>query len=136
MSVAFGSDLMARPIAVTALLVLALATSVGAASIEPIAGGSVGDGLAATEAPTNANGIAVAPNGDVYLSDAVNRRVRRVDAQTGVISTVVGSGAALFCGYEGAGDEICLGEPEGLAFDGDGQRRARAREVRRATPAS
>jgi len=112
---------MARSSGVLTLLVLALVTSAGAAQIETIAGGSIGDGLPATEAPVNAYGVAVAPSGDLYVSDAVNHRVRRVDAHTGIISTAVGTGAFAFCGYEGLGDEICVGQPEGLAFDRDGE---------------
>src|SRR5262249_37126569 len=99
----------------------ALATFAGAAALETLAGGSIGDGLPATEAPVNAYGVAVAPNGDLYVSDAFNRRVRRVDAHTGIISTAVGTGAFEFCGDDGPGDEICVGQPEGLAFDGSGQ---------------
>ena len=89
---------MARSPGVAGLLVLALVTSVGAVQIETIAGGSIGDGLPATEAPVNAYGVAVAPNGDLYVSDAFNHRVRRVDAHTGILSTAVGTGAFEFCG--------------------------------------
>src|SRR5262249_10783475 len=122
MPVAPGATPMARSSRVPALLMLALATSVGAAvQIETIAGGSIGDGLPATEAPVNAYGVAVAPSGDIDVSDAFHHRVRRVDAHTGIISTAVGTGAFEFCGYEGLGDEICVGQPEGLAFDRDGE---------------
>jgi DNA-binding beta-propeller fold protein YncE len=51
-------------------------------------GSDVGDGRPATEAHLDApTGIAVAPNGDLYIADTGHNRVRRVDAITGVIST-------------------------------------------------
>jgi sugar lactone lactonase YvrE len=48
-----------------------------------------GDGGAATEAYLDApTGVAVAGNGDIYIADTGHDRVRRVEAATGVISTV------------------------------------------------
>jgi GT2 family glycosyltransferase/sugar lactone lactonase YvrE len=44
---------------------------------------------ASLNAPT---GLAVAPNGDVYIADSGNNRVRVVSALTGLIQTVAGSG--------------------------------------------
>src|SRR5262249_14701052 len=72
-------------------------------------------------AAVDAHGVAVAANGDLYVSDAYARRVRRVDAHTGIIWGGVGRGALEFCGYEGPGDEMWVGQPEGLAFDGAGE---------------
>ena len=51
-------------------------------------GRTLGDGGPAIEAHLDApSGIAVAPNGDLYISDTGHNRVRRVDAVTGIIST-------------------------------------------------
>lgn len=37
-------------------------------------------------------GVSVAPNGDLYIADTVNERIRKVDAATGIITTVAGGG--------------------------------------------
>jgi glycosyltransferase involved in cell wall biosynthesis len=52
-----------------------------------------GDRRPAIHASLNApNGIAVAWNGDVYIADSGNNRIRMVSATTGVINTVAGVG--------------------------------------------
>jgi sugar lactone lactonase YvrE len=64
-------------------------------------GASIGDGGLAINAPlTNLLTLAVAPSGDLYLGDRTNLRVRKVDAKTGIISTVAGNGTY---GYTGDG---------------------------------
>ena len=69
-----------------------------------------GDGGAATAAQLDApSSLAVDAAGDVYVADAHNGRVRRVDAGTGVISTVVGGGVA-----------AQLRLPRGVAVDASG----------------
>ncbi|MFN2543535.1 MAG: NHL repeat-containing protein [Actinomycetota bacterium] len=76
-----------------------------ASTVKHVAGkgtghGYSGDGGPAQEArfdfsqPTGTwagQGIAVAPSGDVYVADAVNNRVRRIDTN-GVVTTVAGNG--------------------------------------------
>ena len=44
--------------------------------------------------------LAIAPNGDVYLADTWNHRVRKIDAKTGQLSTIAGTGEK---GYSGDG---------------------------------
>ena len=57
-------------------------------------GGFNGDGIPATSAYLwNADGVSVDYNGDVWIADRHNNRVRRVSASTGTISTVAGTGA-------------------------------------------
>jgi GT2 family glycosyltransferase/DNA-binding beta-propeller fold protein YncE len=54
-----------------------------------------GDDQPATEAALNTpSAVAAAPNGDIYIADTLNYRVRMVDAKTGLIHTVAGDGAA------------------------------------------
>ena len=52
-----------------------------------------GDGSAASQATLSApSGLAIRSNGDLFISDTTNNRVRRVDARTKKIQTVVGNG--------------------------------------------
>ena len=52
-----------------------------------------GDDKPAVEAGLNTpSAVAVAPNGDIYIADTLNYRIRMVDAKTGVIHTVAGDG--------------------------------------------
>lgn len=54
---------------------------------------AIGDGGLATDALLNyPEGIAVASNGDIYISDTNNNRVRKIDAITNIITTVIGDG--------------------------------------------
>jgi len=54
-----------------------------------------GDEKPAVEAALNTpSAVAAAPNGDIYIADTLNYRVRVVDAKTGQIHTVAGDGRA------------------------------------------
>jgi GT2 family glycosyltransferase/DNA-binding beta-propeller fold protein YncE len=56
--------------------------------------GDAGDGGPATEAELNTpSAVAVAGNGDVYIADTLNYRVRMIDHATGFIHTVAGTGS-------------------------------------------
>ena len=82
--------------------------------------GFSGDGGPATEAELhNANAIAVGPDGNLYISDSGNHRVRMVDAD-GIITTVAGTGERGFSGEGGPATEASLNNPLGLAVDGQG----------------
>lgn len=60
-----------------------------------------GDGGALSGATFNGmHNCAVAPNGDLYIADSWNNCIRQVDAQSGKISTVAGTGQK---GYSGDG---------------------------------
>ena len=80
-----------------------------------------GDGGAATAAELDSpQGLAVDGAGNLYIADVHNQRVRRVDAGTGVISTVAGTGAAGFAGDGGLATAARLSGPMALALDGVG----------------
>jgi sugar lactone lactonase YvrE len=64
------------------------------------AGGSGDGGPARAARLDQPHHLIVAPNDDVYVADTANFRVRKIDARTGVISTVAGSGRK---GYAGDG---------------------------------
>jgi serine/threonine-protein kinase len=51
--------------------------------------GFSGDGGPARAAQLNTPyGLAIAPNGDLVFADAGNKRLRKIDARTGVIRTI------------------------------------------------
>ncbi len=55
---------------------------------------------------------------DLYVCDSGSNRIRRVDHETGIITTVVGTGQFGFNG-DGPALEINLTYPAAIAFDGD-----------------
>jgi cysteine-rich repeat protein len=83
--------------------------------------GFSGDGGAATSAHLSSpQGVAVDGLGNLFIADMGNHRVRRVDAATGVITTMAGTGAAGFSGDGGPAASAELNSPRGLAVDGLG----------------
>lgn len=58
--------------------------------------------------------------GNLFFSDTGNHRVRRIDAKTGVITTVAGNGQKGFGGDGGPATDAMLNEPYGLAVSGGG----------------
>jgi sugar lactone lactonase YvrE len=85
--------------------------------------GYSGDGGLATRAALNEPyGVIVDRAGNLYIADRLNRRVRRVEALSGVITTLAGTGEAKFGGDGGPAPEAGLAEPNGLAF-GPGETR-------------
>ena len=80
----------------------------------------VGDGGPATAAHLNMpSDVAVAANGDVYIADMHHNRVRKVDARTGIITTVAGSGVWGYSGDEGPAKDARLAGPAGIAVVAD-----------------
>jgi uncharacterized protein (TIGR03437 family) len=79
--------------------------------------GFSGDGGPATSAQlNNPRGVAVDALGNIYVSDFLNNRIRKVDG-SGTISTVAGSGQAGFSGDGGPATDAQLGHPWGIAID-------------------
>lgn len=71
--------------------------------------GYLGDGGPAAQATFNGmHNVAVTPAGDVYISDAWNHCVRKIDGRSGLISTVAGNGKAGFSGDGGPATEATL----------------------------
>ena len=79
-----------------------------------------GDGQKATSAELNAPyGIAVDSKGNLYISDTLNNRIRKVN-QTGVISSIAGTGDGGFSGDGGAATSATIWNPEAVAVDSGG----------------
>src|SRR5438128_4816444 len=79
-----------------------------------------GDGGPAVSAMLDSpSGVAVDRNGDVYIADRENHRVRRV-SRGGVISTVAGTGVRGFAGDGGPAVTARLDQPLAVAADPSG----------------
>lgn len=61
-------------------------------------------------------GVATDRDGNVYIADEENQRIRKVDL-TGNIATIAGSGTLSFCGDGGNPLLACLNHPKGIAVD-------------------
>lgn len=82
--------------------------------------GSAGDGGPAIRAALGQlGGLAVAPDGTVYIGDITANRVRAV-APNGAISTVAGSGGSRVTAAGGPARTVPLPHPGGLAVDRQG----------------
>lgn len=97
-------------------------------------GRNQGDGGAATAASLNyPSDVDVASNGDLLIADTLNSTIRKVDAATGVISTVAGNGVMApvvgpsqangllpAVGDGGSATTASLAQPTGVTVDGAG----------------
>ena len=83
---------------------------------------SVDDGLTlATDASiSNPYGVVVDNAGNLFFADFINDRIRRVDAITDIITTVVGTGTPGSSGDAGPASLAQLNSPAGIAMDSAG----------------
>src|SRR6516164_8457203 len=80
----------------------------------------VGDnGPAVSAQLANARGIAVDRQGNIYIADTDNHRIRKV-TPAGIISTLAGNGHAGSSGDGGPASLAMLNSPYGLAIDAAG----------------
>jgi DNA-binding beta-propeller fold protein YncE len=80
--------------------------------------GYAGDGGPATAALlNNPFDLAFDPQGNLCFSDTYNHCIRRVDARTGVIATVAGTGEAGFGGDGGPAKQARMNQPYGIVID-------------------
>lgn len=108
--------------------------------------GYSGDGGPAIAAVTNEPwDVAADAAGNIFIADTNNNRIRRIDARTGVIATVAGSGAVNgfegygkggYCGDGGPATQACLNTPYGIAVAADGSMfiGENGQRVRKVTP--
>jgi DNA-binding beta-propeller fold protein YncE len=108
-------------VGVAVLVCATLALPWQLSAVGPGSGAFAGDGGPATEARlNNPRGLAVDRDGNLYIADSSNDRVRRVDRKTGMIATVAGSGERGFAGDGGAAGAAQFYFPHGLALDESG----------------
>jgi hypothetical protein len=77
-----------------------------------------GDNIPATDAKfDNPLGISIDRHDNIYISDASNHRLRKIDRITGLISTVAGNGSAGFTGNGGQATAASLNLPSSVCVD-------------------
>ena len=82
------------------------------------AAGSAGDNGPATSAQIGeAFDVALDGAGNQYIADTSNHRVRRIDAVTGIITTVAGTGVAGYSGDGGSALSARLNAPSSVLID-------------------
>jgi len=83
--------------------------------------GYSGDGGPARHATMNQPySLQIDTNGDIYIVDRLNAAVRKVDAASGIITTVAGTGESGYSGDGGPGNLAQLREPNDCYLDGGG----------------
>jgi sugar lactone lactonase YvrE len=83
--------------------------------------GYSGDGGPADSAElNNLFGVALDGGGNIYIADQYNQRIRKVDASTGIITTVAGKGIFGYSGDGGPADSAEMASPCGIALDASG----------------
>ncbi|MCS6884735.1 MAG: IPT/TIG domain-containing protein [Acidobacteriota bacterium] len=75
------------------------------------------DLVPARETGLDPAGIALDTIGNLYIADKLNNRIRRVDAFTGIITTIAGNGNKGYSGDGAQATAASLNSPSNLAFD-------------------
>lgn len=84
--------------------------------------GYSGDGSAAADAKlNNPFDLGFAPDGSLIFSDTFNHCLRKIDASTGIISTICGTGERGFSGDGAPATRAQLNEPYGVVVDRSGR---------------
>jgi streptogramin lyase len=83
--------------------------------------GYTGDGGPAVAASLNMpHELRFDAGGNLYIAERDNHVIRRIDRQSGLISTVAGTGKPGFSGDGGPGANAALRQPHSIVFDRDG----------------
>ena len=87
------------------------------------AGGGQGSGYGGDGGPlanalfTGINGLAFDKQGNLYIADSFNNRIRKVAASNQTVTTIAGTGEANYTGDGGLALEAKISSPGGIAFD-------------------
>src|SRR5205085_911070 len=84
------------------------------------AGFSGDNGPAVAASLSHPVGMAIDGAGNLFIAEFGNRRIRKVDAASGIITTVAGNGDQGFSGDNGPAVAASLFQPAGVAIDGAG----------------
>jgi streptogramin lyase len=80
-----------------------------------------GDGRPASEAGVGGPfGLVIGPDGGLYICETTNHVIRRLDLDSGVLSTVAGTGQKGYDGDGGSATAAKLNEPYEIRFDKEG----------------
>lgn len=83
--------------------------------------GYSGDGALAKNATLNyPMGLAIDANDHIYISDGWNHCIRKINAQTGIITTIAGTGTLGYSGDGGLATNAQMGYPSGIAVNSKG----------------
>ena len=112
-------------VAVTAGALMLGVALAAAGDITTVAGTGVegfnGDGIVATSGQLRfPSRVAVDSSGNLFIADQINHRIRRVDASSGIITTVAGNGNRGDGGDGGPATSAKLFGPTGVAVDASG----------------
>ena len=80
-------------------------------------GGYSGDNGPATNAQINATNVSADSLNNIYIADQFNSAIRRVDATTGIITTIAGNGVAGYSGDNGPATNALLHFPTCIFID-------------------
>src|SRR5207302_1615250 len=69
---------------------------------------------------SNPSGLVVDNAGNLYIADSGNNRIRRVNLNTGIITTIAGTGTPFYSGDNQSAVSATLNNPQGLAVDASG----------------
>jgi sugar lactone lactonase YvrE len=84
--------------------------------------GDGGDGGPAVKAQFNSmHSLAIGTNGDIYICDTLNNRVRKIESATGIITTIAGTGQKGFGGDGGPASRAQFGAIYCAALDSRGE---------------
>ena len=102
-----------------------IATSASAAELSTLAGSGanrlVGDGGPATQAGIGGPfGLVIGPDGALYVGETTNHVIRRIDLQSGIATTFVGTGEKGNSGDGGPAGAAQVNEPYEIRFDREG----------------
>ena len=95
-----------------------ITTVAGNPAITPFEPSNIGDGGPATQAALDSpTALALDGDGNLYVADAGDSRIREISARTGIISTVAGTGVAGYTGDSVPATTAELNHPTGVAVD-------------------